>query len=75
MIVAAGKNPGPGGASRTSTLKLEMLLRENAVIEHEPGARLNDMLGQEPSREIGGGFPHPWLQSGIECRELRPQSH
>jgi hypothetical protein len=52
-----------------------MLLRENAVAEHEPGAGLYDMLCQEPGRELGGGFPDSGIQSRIEIGELGPQPH
>jgi hypothetical protein len=74
-IVAAGKNTGPGRASRISTLKFEMLFGENAVAEHEPGTRLDGMLRQEPSRKLGGGLPHTRIQPRIETGELWPESH
>jgi hypothetical protein len=52
-----------------------MLIRENAVAEHEPGARLYDMLCQEPGPDLGGGFPDPGIQPRIEIGELGPQPH
>jgi hypothetical protein len=52
-----------------------MLPAALAVFVAIGGARLNDVLGQEPGGEFGGGFPDAGIQSGIEAGELRPQPH
>ncbi len=67
--------PGPRRASRTSALKLEMLLRENAVAEHKPRTGLHGMLRQESGCELSGRFPNPRLQARIKTGKLGPQSH
>jgi len=65
--------PGPGRGSRNSTLKLEMLLRENAIGEHIPRTGLHGMLRQQSGGELGGGFPDSRLQARIKMSKLRPE--
>jgi hypothetical protein len=74
-VALAGECPSPGGVSGTSTLNFEVLLREYTIADHESGAWLDDMLRQEPRRELGRRFPHSWIQPRVECGELGSQSH
>ena len=52
-----------------------MLLREDAVTEHMAWAWLQCLLRQEPGCKLGSGLPDHRVQTGIETRELRAESH
>jgi hypothetical protein len=72
--------PARAGARRTrvprdSPLKLEVLVRKDAVAQHVTRAWLDDMLRQEPGCELGACFPDAGLQTGIQMGELGPESH
>jgi hypothetical protein len=52
-----------------------VLVRKDAVAEHDTRTGLNDVLGEQPGGELGGCFPDAGLQTGIQMGELGPESH
>jgi hypothetical protein len=55
--------------------ELEVLLRQDAIAQHKSGTRPNDVLSEEPCRELGSRFPDTWIQARVERHELRPKPH
>jgi hypothetical protein len=74
-VGSAGTNSSPRSTPRTSTLKFEVFLWKYAIADHVPGTRLNEVLRQQPGRELGCSLPHSWIDSRIERGELGSESH